>query len=81
MCSRPVDDGNIWAIKQNLRRLYLKQVRISDQIKELTQLLKDYDADQKCWSCESWNTETTDLTECQVVNMAYPLACNYFKGE
>ena len=77
---REVSKENIWNLKQNLVRLYSKQVRISDQIRELTTIINEHEPsnNDKCWSCSSTNKHTTALTLCEVGNPLYPLACDEF---
>jgi len=77
---RAVSPENVWALKQNLTRLYMKQVRISQQIKELNTLIGEYEpTDSQCWSCKRTNRDTTDLTLCELGNTLYPLACDEFE--
>jgi len=81
---REVSKANIWNLKQNLARLYAKQIRISDQIIEAVRLIAGHEYDKgqldaKCWSCKQTNRDTTDLTMCELSNTLYPLACDEFE--
>ena len=79
MDGREVSEANIWNLKQNLKRLYTKQIRISDQIKELSALIDEYEPHiTKCWSCKQ-HGDTTDLTLCELGNTLYPVACDEFE--
>jgi len=81
MSGRGISEENIWNVKQNLTRLYAKQVRISGQIKELTLLLGEHEPDAKCWSCVYSNRESTALLLCELENTLYPVACNEFESK
>ena len=76
---RGISKENIWALKKNLTRLYVKQVRISQQIKEINTILSGEDSytEPMCWSCKQ-HGDTTDLTFCELSNTLYPVACNEF---
>jgi len=83
MKGREVSKANIWNLKQNLARLYAKQIRISDQIIETVRLIAEHEHDNgqldaKCWSCKG-HGDTTDLTLCQLGNTLYPVACDEFE--